>query len=159
MSNVESKLAVLPSFENKAPVLRSVEFKPSLTRNIESKPVAPLVTEKKPAVPAESQIDRSAPELEANNRHYLWDVLSEKEKADLKRHDPSSFDLLMRRIKTFKLANWIGKPPELDAVNCARAGWINIGLDRLFCPTCTAEYVVSLDNIWANELSEGRNKV
>ncbi len=40
---------------------------------------------------------------------------------------------LLNRLKTFKPRNWFGKPFQVNAVSCARHGWINTGPDNLKC--------------------------
>jgi hypothetical protein len=56
---------------------------------------------------------------------------------------PSSIPSFIGRLETFKLATYANKPPALDAVAAAKAGWINDGKDRLVCGICNASWVVS----------------
>ncbi|KND01861.1 uncharacterized protein SPPG_03651 [Spizellomyces punctatus DAOM BR117] len=45
-------------------------------------------------------------------------------------------DKLFERLKTFKETTWFAKSDDLSAPVCARYGWINRGLETLYCPTC-----------------------
>ena len=40
---------------------------------------------------------------------------------------------LLSRLRTFKPRTWFGKPLQVNAVSCARHGWINSGPDTLKC--------------------------
>lgn len=40
---------------------------------------------------------------------------------------------LLRRLATYKSSTWFCKPEPIGAVECARRGWINTGVDMLTC--------------------------
>ena len=40
---------------------------------------------------------------------------------------------LLQRLHTFKTRTWFGKPSQINALVCARHGWINTGPDKLAC--------------------------
>lgn len=40
---------------------------------------------------------------------------------------------LLHRLHTFKPRTWFGKPAHINALVCARHGWINHGPDKLSC--------------------------
>lgn len=40
---------------------------------------------------------------------------------------------LLHRLHTFKPRTWFGKPAHINALVCARHGWINHGADKLSC--------------------------
>ncbi|KAG5551438.1 hypothetical protein RHGRI_009756 [Rhododendron griersonianum] len=37
---------------------------------------------------------------------------------------------VLRRLSTFKPANWFGKPKAASSLNCARRGWVNFAVDN-----------------------------
>ncbi|KAL0032405.1 hypothetical protein WJX79_009776 [Trebouxia sp. C0005] len=43
---------------------------------------------------------------------------------------------LLNRLKTFKPRSWFGRPLQVNAVSCARHGWINSAPDTLKCEFC-----------------------
>lgn len=45
---------------------------------------------------------------------------------------------LYARLQTFKSMTWFGKPARVNALECARRGWENSGMDELTCETCRA---------------------
>ncbi|KAH9625756.1 hypothetical protein KSS87_022309 [Heliosperma pusillum] len=45
---------------------------------------------------------------------------------------------LMRRLATFKSMKWFAKPKSVDAVSCARMGWVNVDMDIIACEVCGA---------------------
>ena len=56
---------------------------------------------------------------------------------------PSSLDALLARLETFRLTTYSTKPPELEAVQAALAGWTNDGKERLVCNLCHGSWVVA----------------
>ncbi|KAK6132441.1 hypothetical protein DH2020_033818 [Rehmannia glutinosa] len=52
---------------------------------------------------------------------------------------------LLRRLSTFKPANWFGKPKAASSLACARKGWVNVDVDKVECESCGAilEFVSS----------------
>lgn len=40
---------------------------------------------------------------------------------------------LFRRARTFKSSTWFCKPDAVNAVECARYGWVNVDMDLLQC--------------------------
>lgn len=61
---------------------------------------------------------------------------------------------LMRRLATFKSMAWFAKPKVMDAVNCARRGWINVDLDIIACEVCGARLQFSTPSSWNREQVE-----
>lgn len=55
---------------------------------------------------------------------------------------------LMRRLATFKSMTWFAKPKAVDAVNCARRGWINIEMDVIACEMCGARLLFTTPTSW-----------
>ncbi|KAI0042871.1 zf-C3HC-domain-containing protein [Auriscalpium vulgare] len=55
---------------------------------------------------------------------------------------PSSTASFLARLATYKLNTYANKPPSIDAVAAAKAGWVNDGKDRLVCGLCSAAWVV-----------------
>ncbi|KAK3025499.1 hypothetical protein RJ639_042034 [Escallonia herrerae] len=45
---------------------------------------------------------------------------------------------LLRRLSTFKPANWFGKPKAANSLSCARRGWVNVDVDKIACESCGA---------------------
>lgn len=45
---------------------------------------------------------------------------------------------LLRRLSTFKPANWFGKPKAASSLACARKGWVNVDIDKVECESCSA---------------------
>ncbi|KAH6764162.1 IAP-like protein 1 [Perilla frutescens var. hirtella] len=45
---------------------------------------------------------------------------------------------LLRRLSTFKPANWFGKPKAASSLACARKGWVNVDVDKVECESCGA---------------------
>lgn len=45
---------------------------------------------------------------------------------------------LFRRARTFKSSTWFCKPDAVNAVECAKHGWINTDIDKLQCEFCLA---------------------
>ncbi|KAG8364821.1 hypothetical protein BUALT_Bualt18G0038500 [Buddleja alternifolia] len=45
---------------------------------------------------------------------------------------------LLRRLSTFKPANWFGKPKAASSLACARRGWVNVDVDKIECESCGA---------------------
>eukprot|EP00658_Telonema_sp_P-2_P022919 TRINITY_DN19179_c0_g1_i1.p1 TRINITY_DN19179_c0_g1~~TRINITY_DN19179_c0_g1_i1.p1 ORF type:complete len:346 (-),score=32.38 TRINITY_DN19179_c0_g1_i1:258-1295(-) len=43
---------------------------------------------------------------------------------------------LIRRLRSFQTWKWFGKPSPLSAMECARHGWTNSGVDTLTCQVC-----------------------
>ncbi|KAL2476499.1 IAP-like protein 1 [Abeliophyllum distichum] len=43
---------------------------------------------------------------------------------------------LLRRLSTFKPANWFGKPKAASVLSCARRGWVNLDVDKIKCESC-----------------------
>ncbi|KAI4319188.1 hypothetical protein MLD38_032818 [Melastoma candidum] len=61
---------------------------------------------------------------------------------------------LMRRLSTFKSMTWFAKPKAVDAVNCARRGWINVDMDIVACEICGARILFSTPSAWSREQVE-----
>ncbi|GMH25624.1 hypothetical protein Nepgr_027467 [Nepenthes gracilis] len=46
---------------------------------------------------------------------------------------------LLRRLATYKPANWFGKPKAASSLACARRGWVNVDADEIECEACGAK--------------------
>ncbi|XP_024959512.1 uncharacterized protein LOC112500295 [Cynara cardunculus var. scolymus] len=78
---------------------------------------------------------------------------------------------LLRRLSTFRPANWFGKPKVASSLACARRGWVNVDVDKIVCESCgaTLKYVApdswtptEGDNVgeeFANQLDEGHKVI
>ncbi|KAL8159004.1 hypothetical protein V2J09_000541 [Rumex salicifolius] len=55
---------------------------------------------------------------------------------------------LMRRLATFKSMTWFAKPKAVDAVNCARRGWINVEMDVIACEMCGSRLLFTTPASW-----------
>ncbi|XP_076891324.1 uncharacterized protein LOC143542668 [Bidens hawaiensis] len=78
---------------------------------------------------------------------------------------------LLRRLSTFKPANWFGKPKAASSLACARRGWVNVDVDKIECESCcaTLKYVApdswtptKGDNVgeeFSNQLDEGHKVI
>lgn len=56
---------------------------------------------------------------------------------------PESSEDFLARLATFKITTYRDKPPEIDAVAAAKAGWVNDGKERLVCGYCTSSWVLA----------------
>ncbi|KAG0210458.1 hypothetical protein BGX28_009268 [Mortierella sp. GBA30] len=73
-------------------------------------------------------------------------TLAEKKVLDRKRYMPWSRDQFHERLETFKPSTWFDKPKMVNAVECAKRGWINTGDDRLeCCGGCGGIVIVRVD--------------
>ncbi|KAF8932711.1 hypothetical protein BGZ47_011237 [Haplosporangium gracile] len=64
------------------------------------------------------------------------------------RYLPWSRDQFHERLETFKPSTWFDKPKLVNAVECAKRGWINKGDDRLeCCGGCGGIVIVRIDQI------------
>ncbi|CAM8918699.1 unnamed protein product [Rhodiola kirilowii] len=61
---------------------------------------------------------------------------------------------LIKRLATFKAMTWFAKPKVVDAVNCARRGWINVDLDIIACESCGARLLFSTPSSWSQQQVE-----
>ncbi|KAK3818209.1 MAG: C3HC zinc finger-like-domain-containing protein [Linnemannia elongata] len=62
------------------------------------------------------------------------------------RYQPWSRDQFHDRLETFKPSTWFDKPKLVNAVECAKRGWINKGDDRLeCCGGCGGVVIVRID--------------
>ncbi|KAJ0536348.1 putative Zinc finger, C3HC [Helianthus annuus] len=78
---------------------------------------------------------------------------------------------LLRRLSTFKPANWFGKPKAASLLACARTGWVNVDVDKIECESCcaTLKYVApdsttptkggNVGEEFANQLDEGHEVI
>ncbi|KAF9914790.1 hypothetical protein BX616_007543, partial [Lobosporangium transversale] len=67
-------------------------------------------------------------------------------KSNKQRYLPWSRDQFHERLKTFKPSTWFDKPKAVNAVECAKRGWINQGDDRLeCCGGCNGVVIVKTD--------------
>ncbi|KAF9979424.1 hypothetical protein BGZ75_009714 [Mortierella antarctica] len=66
--------------------------------------------------------------------------------ATRKRYMPWSRDQFHERLETFKPSTWFDKPKMVNAVECAKRGWINTSDDRLeCCGGCGGVVIVRID--------------
>ncbi|KAJ4973739.1 hypothetical protein NE237_006913 [Protea cynaroides] len=61
---------------------------------------------------------------------------------------------LMRRLGTFKSMTWFGKPKVVNAVNCARRGWVSVEMDIIACESCGARLLFSTPSSWGQQQVE-----
>ncbi|KAL9231541.1 hypothetical protein vseg_006760 [Gypsophila vaccaria] len=61
---------------------------------------------------------------------------------------------LMRRLATFKSMRWFAKPKAVDAVNCARRGWVNVDIDIIACEVCGARLQFATPSTWNQQQVE-----
>ncbi|KAL7591227.1 hypothetical protein Lser_V15G34986 [Lactuca serriola] len=72
---------------------------------------------------------------------------------------------LLRRLSTFRPANWFGKPKTASSLACARRGWVNVDVDKIQCESCGANLKYNApdsistpcDEDFSNQLDEGHN--
>ena len=61
----------------------------------------------------------------------------EDEPKDLIIVRPWSYDDYLLRLKLFvKTMNWFAKPSLISPLECCRYGWVNCGIDTLYCDSC-----------------------
>ncbi|KAF9289194.1 hypothetical protein BGZ68_009892 [Mortierella alpina] len=71
---------------------------------------------------------------------------AQKKEAARKRYMPWSRDQFHERLATFKPSTWFDKPKMVNAVECAKRGWINTSDDRLeCCGGCGGVVIVRID--------------
>ncbi|KAK5817590.1 uncharacterized protein LOC108456070 [Gossypium arboreum] len=61
---------------------------------------------------------------------------------------------LLRRLSTFKSMTWFAKPKVVNAVNCARRGWVNVDMDIIACESCGARLLFSTPSSWTRQQVE-----
>ncbi|XP_022731373.1 uncharacterized protein LOC111285926 isoform X2 [Durio zibethinus] len=61
---------------------------------------------------------------------------------------------LLRRLSTFKSMTWFAKPKVVNAVNCARRGWVNVDMDIIACESCGARLLFSTPPSWTQQQVE-----
>ncbi|XP_038895031.1 uncharacterized protein LOC120083371 [Benincasa hispida] len=61
---------------------------------------------------------------------------------------------LSKRLTTFKSMTWFGKPKVVNAINCARRGWINVDMDTIACESCGARLLFSTPSSWNQQQVE-----
>ena len=67
----------------------------------------------------------------------LIDKYSVVEKLDIEKVRPWCHEDFLARLRTFQLAAaWFAKPSTISALECARHGWCNNGIDELKCHSC-----------------------
>ncbi|KAK9074125.1 hypothetical protein SSX86_006722 [Deinandra increscens subsp. villosa] len=62
---------------------------------------------------------------------------------------------LLRRLSTFKPANWFGKQKAASSLACARRGWVNVDIDKIECESCAATLKYVAPDSW--DPTEGQN--
>ncbi|CAA0808735.1 IAP-like protein 1 [Striga hermonthica] len=62
---------------------------------------------------------------------------------------------LLRRLSTFKPANWFGKPKAASSLACARKGWVNMDVDKVECESCGATLKFVLIAAWTPDEADG----
>ncbi|KAF9123119.1 hypothetical protein BGW39_009245 [Mortierella sp. 14UC] len=74
------------------------------------------------------------------------------------RYLPWSRDQFHERLETFKPSTWFDKPKQVNAIECAKRGWINKGDDRLeCCGGCGGVVIVRIDQVEGRSLSSTDN--
>ncbi|KAH1131502.1 hypothetical protein J1N35_002880 [Gossypium stocksii] len=61
---------------------------------------------------------------------------------------------LLRRLSTFKSMTWFAKPKVVNAVNCARRGWVNVDMDIIACESCGARLLFATPSSWTRQQVE-----
>uniref|UniRef100_A0A9I9CDM1 C3HC-type domain-containing protein n=1 Tax=Cucumis melo TaxID=3656 RepID=A0A9I9CDM1_CUCME len=61
---------------------------------------------------------------------------------------------LLKRLATFKSMTWFGKPKVVNAINCARRGWVNVDTDTIACESCGARLLFSTPSSWNQQQVE-----
>jgi len=62
---------------------------------------------------------------------------SKKRKVDSK-YEPENYEEFLKRVETYSLTTWFGKPLTCSSLECARNGWVNVGVDMLQCLSCNS---------------------
>ncbi|KAI3465998.1 hypothetical protein Pfo_022661 [Paulownia fortunei] len=62
---------------------------------------------------------------------------------------------LLRRLSTFKPANWFGKPKAASSLTCARKGWVNVDVDEVECESCGAILKFVTSATWTLSEADG----
>ncbi|KAL1563802.1 hypothetical protein AAHA92_06226 [Salvia divinorum] len=62
---------------------------------------------------------------------------------------------LLRRLSTFKPANWFGKPKAASSLACARKGWVNVDVDKVECESCGAILKFVSSATWTPSEADG----
>ncbi|KAG0375299.1 hypothetical protein BGX24_009293 [Mortierella sp. AD032] len=71
---------------------------------------------------------------------------------------PWSRDQFHERLETFKSSTWFDKPKQVNAIECAKRGWINKGDDRLeCCGGCGGVVIVRIDEVEHKSLLSTEN--
>ncbi|KAI1321573.1 hypothetical protein EDD11_003053 [Mortierella claussenii] len=71
--------------------------------------------------------------LTPSTTHTLASELKKSHGRGKKRYLPWSREQFHQRLETFRPSTWFDKPKMVNAVECAKRGWINKGDDRLEC--------------------------
>ncbi|KAI3509693.1 hypothetical protein L1887_25197 [Cichorium endivia] len=72
---------------------------------------------------------------------------------------------LLKRLSTFRPANWFGKPKAASSLACAGRGWMNVDVDKIQCESCGANLKYNAPDSFStphgedfgNQLDEGHN--
>ncbi|KAA8526666.1 hypothetical protein F0562_008131 [Nyssa sinensis] len=83
--------------------------------------------------PAASSAGASSPAVMTNVGSIDWLGHGKGSKADR-----GNGGIYLRRLSTFKPANWFGKPKAASSLACARRGWVNVDVDKIECESCSA---------------------
>ncbi|GFP78704.1 nuclear-interacting partner of alk [Phtheirospermum japonicum] len=62
---------------------------------------------------------------------------------------------LLRRLSTFRPANWFGKPKAASSLACARKGWVNVDVDKVECESCGAILKFVSSATWTPDEADG----
>ncbi|KAL3821303.1 hypothetical protein ACJIZ3_007208 [Penstemon smallii] len=62
---------------------------------------------------------------------------------------------LLRRLSTFKPANWFGKPKAASSLACARRGWVNVDVGKIECESCGAKLEFVSSASWTTSEADG----
>ncbi|XP_057796012.1 uncharacterized protein LOC131012119 isoform X1 [Salvia miltiorrhiza] len=62
---------------------------------------------------------------------------------------------LLRRLSTFKPANWFRKPKAASSLACARKGWVNVDVDTVECESCGAILKFVSSATWTPSEADG----
>uniref|UniRef100_A0A0C9S5D3 TSA: Wollemia nobilis Ref_Wollemi_Transcript_12909_3387 transcribed RNA sequence n=1 Tax=Wollemia nobilis TaxID=56998 RepID=A0A0C9S5D3_9CONI len=65
---------------------------------------------------------------------------------------------LLKRLATYRPANWSGKPKVASSLACARRGWINVDVDTIACETCGAHLTFTMSSFWTNDEAQSASE-
>ncbi|XP_057867659.1 uncharacterized protein LOC131074919 isoform X3 [Cryptomeria japonica] len=61
---------------------------------------------------------------------------------------------LLKRLATYKPANWSGKPKVASSLACARKGWVNVDVDTIACEACGVHLNFAMSSSWTDDKAQ-----